>query len=209
MTAAHDALRDVLTLSVVSTHGPDGAKSKSRLRKELLQTCIRPVLLNLREYNRLNVVLLRGLEQLLSLLSSWFNKTLGEKLLDHLQKWTDPNRIRSQNIWETGKEPEVPAAIIGLFVLLPQTSNFVDQLVKTTIKLEAALPAYKSQHVGSPFRRPLAKYLNKYSEYAVSFFMQRLRTPIYRCEVRFRFLCLCFLAYSHIPSFLSVRCFLM
>ena len=87
VTAAHDALRDVLTLSVVTTDSTEGSKSKSRLRKELLQTCIRPVLLNLRDYTRLSTTLLRGLSQLLSLLSSWFNKTLGEKFLDHLQKW--------------------------------------------------------------------------------------------------------------------------
>jgi transformation/transcription domain-associated protein len=67
----------------------------------------------------LNVVLLRGQEQLLSLFSSSFNKTLGEKLLDHLQKWTEPNSIRSLKIWMAGREPEVLAAIIGLFVLLP------------------------------------------------------------------------------------------
>jgi transformation/transcription domain-associated protein len=180
VTSAHDALRDVLTLSVVTTEGPEGVKSKSRLRKELLQTCIRPVLLNLRDFTRLNVVLLRGLEQLLSLLSSWFNKTLGEKLLDHLQKWMDPNRIKAQKIWKLGKEPEVPAAIIGLFALLPQASNFVDQVIKTTIKLEACLPAYRSQVLLSPYRKPLAKYLNKYNQYAAAFFLNRLRTPLYR-----------------------------
>lgn len=180
VTAAHDALRDVLTLSVVTTEAPEGAKSKSRLRKELLQTCIRPVLLNLRDFTRLNVVLLRGLEQLLSLLSSWFNKTLGEKLLDHLLKWTDPSRIKSQKIWKPGTEPEVPAALIGLFSLLPQASNFVDQLIKTTIKLEACLPVYRSHCVRSPYRQPLAKYLNKYNQYAASFFLNRLRTPLYR-----------------------------
>ena len=180
VTAAHDALRDVLTLSVVTTEGPDGTKSKSRLRKELLQTCIRPVLLNLRDFTRLNVVLLRGLEQLLSLLSSWFNKTLGEKLLDHLQKWTDPNRIKAQKIWRPGREPEVPAAIIGLFSLLPQASNFVDQLIRITIKLEACLPAYRSHFVLSPYRKPLARYLNKYNQHAAGFFLNRLRTPLYR-----------------------------
>lgn len=80
VTAAHDALRDVLTLSVVELNIPEGGfKSKSRLRKELLQTCIRPVLLNLRDCTRLSTCLLRGLSQLLSLLSSWFNKTLGGK----------------------------------------------------------------------------------------------------------------------------------
>lgn len=175
VTASHDALRDVLTLSVVN----EGGKSKSRLRKELLQTCIRPVLLNLRDYTRLSVHLLRGLSRLLSLLSSWFNKTLGEKLLDHLQKWADPNRIKAQKIWREGEEPEVAAATIELFVLLPHASHFVEPLVKTTIKLEACLPVFKSRQTSSPFRKPLARYLNKHCQYTVSFFLQRLKTPLY------------------------------
>lgn len=170
----------MLTLSVVTTEGDDGSKSsKSRLRKELLQTCIRPVLLNLRDYTRLSTHLVLGLSQLLSLLSSWFNKTLGEKLLDHLQKWTDPNRIRAQKIWREGEEPEVAASIVGLFHLLPHASHFVEALVKTTIKLEACLPAYKSQSFFSPYRKPLALYLNKYSSHTISFFFPRLKTPFY------------------------------
>lgn len=176
---AHDALKDVLSLSVVATDGADGSKSKSRLRKELLQTCIRPVLLNLRDYTRLSLHLLRGLSRLLSLLSSWFNKTLGEKLLDHLQKWTDPNRMRAQMIWREGGEPDVAAAIIDLFVLLPDAARCVEPLVKTTIKLEACLPAFKSRHIFSPYRKPLARYLNKHCSYTVPFFFQRLKTPLY------------------------------
>ena len=178
--AAHDALRDVLTLSVVTTEGSEGqSKSKSRLRKELLQTCIRPVLLNLRDYSRLSVPLLRGLSRLLSLLSSWFNKTLGEKLLDHLQKWTDPNKMIVQKIWKEGEEPDVAAAIINLFALLPHASHFVEPLVKTTIKLEACLPGFKSRNVISPYRKPLARYLNKYCQNTTTFFFQRLKTPLY------------------------------
>lgn len=179
VSVARDALRDVLSLSVVAAEDSEGTKSKSRLRKELLQTCIRPVLLNLRDYTRLSPYLLRGLARLLSLLSSWFNKTLGEKLLDHLQKWTDPNRMRAQKIWIEGQEPDVAAAIIDLFALLPHASHFVEPLVKTTIKLEACLPAFKSRHIFSPYRKPLARYLNKHCQYAVPFFFQRLKTPLY------------------------------
>lgn len=180
VVVAHDTLRDVLTLSVVTEEEEDGTKSsRSRLKKELLQTCIRPVLLNLRDYTRLTTHLVLGLSQLLSLLSSWFNKTLGEKLVDHLQKWTDPNGIRAQKIWREGEEPDVAASIVELFHLLPHASHFVEVLVKTTIKLEACLPAYKSQSFSSPYRRPLALYLNKYSHTTVGFFLPRLKTPFY------------------------------
>lgn len=179
VVTAHEALRQVLTLSVVAKENPEKARSQSRLPKELLQTCIRPVLLNLREYTRLSVPLLRGLSRLLSLLSSWFNKTLGEKLLDHLQKWTDPALIKSHKIWTPGEEPSVAAAIIDLFSLLPHASHFVEPLVKTTIKLEAYLPGFNAHCIGSPYRKPLARYLNKHCQYTVGFFFQRLKAPIY------------------------------
>lgn len=180
VVTAHEALREVLTLSVApSSEGQEKSRSQSRLPKELLQTCIRPVLLNLREYTRLSVPLLRGLSRLLSLLSSWFNKTLGEKLLDHLQKWTDPALIKSHKIWSPGEEPSVAAAIIDLFSLLPHASQFVEPLVKTTIKLEAYLPGFNAHCVSSPYRKPLARYLNKHCQYTVGFFFQRLKAPIY------------------------------
>jgi transformation/transcription domain-associated protein len=134
VVAAHNCLRDVISLSAVAKgkNEPEGTKAQSRLPKELLQTCIRPVLLNLRDYKRLSVPLLRGLSRLLSLLSSWFNKTLGEKLLDHLQKWTDPALIIPQKIWKEGDEPLVAAAIVDIFALLPHASHFVEPLVKTS-----------------------------------------------------------------------------
>lgn len=179
VVAAHEALRDVLSLSVVTKEGVDGVKSQSRLPKELLQTCIRPVLLNLRDYTRLSIPLLRGLARLLSLLSSWFNKTLGEKLLEHLQKWIEPERIIARKIWKEGDEPIVASYILDLFSLLPHASQFVEPLVKSAIKLDAALPRFKTHLVHSPYRRPLAKYLSKHSQYSVGFFFQRLQNPMY------------------------------
>jgi len=82
----------------------------------------------LRDYTRLSIPLLQGLSRLLSLLSSWFNRTLGEKLLEHLQKWLDPNKIISQKIWKEGEEPLVAAAIVDIFALLPHASHFVESL---------------------------------------------------------------------------------
>jgi transformation/transcription domain-associated protein len=173
--AAHEALQDVLSLSVVSKDD----RNHSRLPKELLQTCIRPVLLNLRDYTRLSVPLLRGLARLLSLLSSWFNKTLGEKLMEHLQKWTEPEMIMACNIWKPGDEPIVAAGIVDLFSLLPHASHFVEPLVKTVIKLEACLHRFRGHRETSPYRKPLARYLNKQCQHAVSFFFQRLKNPMY------------------------------
>jgi len=179
VTTAHEALLDVLSLSVMQKEETEPGKSQSRLPKELLQTCIRPVLLNLRDYTRLSVPLLRGLSKLLSLLSSWFNTTLGEKLLEHLTKWTDPDRIITKMIWHEGQEPIVAAAIMDLFALLPHASHFVEPLVKTAIKLEAVLPRFKFESVTSPYLGPLSRYLNKHCSGTVAFFFHRLKNPMY------------------------------
>ena len=53
------------------------------------------MLVNLADYRKLNVPLLEGLSRLLELLSSWFNVTLGEKLLDYLQKWAEPDKSQA------------------------------------------------------------------------------------------------------------------
>lgn len=178
--AAYDALKEILSLSAKSKDGE--SQSTHRLPKNLLQMCIRPVLLNLRDYTKLTVSLLRGLSRLLSLLSTWFSKTLGEKLLDHLQRWADPEKITSSGIWKQGEEPLVAAEIINLFELLPdESSHFVEPLIKTTLKLETVLPRYSSFFTESPFRVPLAKYLNKHGPAVALFFINehRFKNPIY------------------------------
>jgi transformation/transcription domain-associated protein len=175
VVAAHRALKEILSLSLNPT---EEGKNQSQLPKELLQRCIRPVLLNLRDFTMLSIPLLRGLSRLLLLLNSWFNKTLGEKLLDHLQKWTDPARIMALSL-RPGQETKIAASAVGIFCLLPHASQFTELLVKTCIKLEAALPGFKNHEVSSPFRQPLARFLDKYPQEAVAFFFPRLKTPIY------------------------------
>lgn len=51
-----------------------------KMPKQLLQTSLRPILVNLAYYNKLRLPLLHGLERLLQLLASWFNVTLGSVL---------------------------------------------------------------------------------------------------------------------------------
>ncbi len=93
VSTAASALHDALVLCVPSKDkGDDASSSKKsqRLPKDMIQNCIKPILLNLRDYTTLSLPLLRGLRRLLGLLSSWFNKSLGSKLLEHLTKFGDP-----------------------------------------------------------------------------------------------------------------------
>ncbi|KAJ7944172.1 transformation/transcription domain-associated protein-like [Quillaja saponaria] len=155
---------------------------QQRLPKELLQSSLRPILVNLANTKNLSMPLLQGLARLLDLLSSWFNVTLGGKLLEHLKKWMEPEKLAdNQKSWKAGEEPKIAAAIIELFHLLPHAaSKFLDELVTLTIDLEGALPpGHVYSEINSPYRLPLTKYLNKYAPLAVHYFLSRLNEPKY------------------------------
>ena len=72
------------------------------------------------------------------------------------------DKVMRLQVFNPGDEPLIAAAVMDLFALLPQASHFVESLVKQTIRLETALPKYKPCLSASPFRDPLAKYLNRH-----------------------------------------------
>jgi transformation/transcription domain-associated protein len=169
----------------VAKEGLQSVINREKLGKELLQHCLRPVLLNLADYRKLSVPLLDGLSRLLQLLSNCFNVTLGEKLLEHLRYFADPsvlqkNRDSAGNSKKPDDEVGVAASIIELFHLLPPAPNkFLEPLVMLTLKLEGILPIlnyYGGYGMGahSPYRKPLMKFLNADPKRTVEFFIRRL-----------------------------------
>lgn len=155
---------------------------QQKMPKELLQSSLRPILVNLAHTKNLSMPLLQGLARLLELLSNWFNVTLGGKLLEHLKKWLEPDKLaQCQKSWKAGEEPKIAAAIIELFHLLPSAAGkFLDDLVTLTIDLEAALPPGQFySEINSPYRLPLTKFLNRYPTVAVDYFLARLCQPKY------------------------------
>lgn len=104
-------LKDVLKLVIV--RGSDfgicvQVIQQQKMPKELLQSSLRPILVNLAHYKNLTMPLLQGLARLLELLSNWFNVTLGEKLMEHLKKWLEPEKlVQSQKSWKAGEEPKI------------------------------------------------------------------------------------------------------
>ncbi|KAK8962950.1 hypothetical protein KSP40_PGU020559 [Platanthera guangdongensis] len=155
---------------------------QQKMPKDLLQSSLRPILVNLATTRSLTMPLLQGLARLLELLSNWFNITLGVKLLDHLKKWLEPEKLaQTQKSWKTGDEPKVAAAMIDLFHLLPPAAGkFLDDLVTIVIDLEGALPQGQFySEINSPYRIPLTKFLNRYASDAVDYFLTRLDHPKY------------------------------
>jgi len=154
-----------------------------QLPKELLQSSLRPILLNLAVHHNLSLGLLQGLSRLLELLSNCFNVTLGEKLLEHLHKWLEPDKITQSKVWKAGEEVRVAAATLDLFHLLPPApQKFMDPIVGLVVKLEALYPSAglhsgeedEVQTEGSVFRAPLIRFMNRHPSEAVDYFLERL-----------------------------------
>lgn len=102
--------------------------------KELLQSSLRPILVNLAHTKNLSMPLLQGLARLLELLSNWFNVTLGNKLLEHLKKWLEPEKLaQSQKSWKTGEEPKIAAGNVYRFLYVCYFSDgeslFMDDIM--------------------------------------------------------------------------------
>ncbi|CAD7696024.1 unnamed protein product, partial [Ostreobium quekettii] len=164
-------------------HGPIAHKE--------LQACLKPILSRINQYTNLDLQLLRGAADALELLSDWFNKALGEKLLDHLRKWLDPDSLMStQRAWQPEDDPKIAAALLELFHLLPSSaSSFLETqktgtdrigLVVLTIELEGRLGRMQGtgpipRVLWSPYRGPLTKFLVKYAKASINYFLSPTR----------------------------------
>lgn len=165
------------------------AISQHQKPKELLQQNLRPILGNLSDYKKLTISYLQGLSRVLELLSHWFNVNLGEKLLEHLQRWTEPEKLVPLKRWTPGTESRVGAAILDLFHLLPPAaSKFLVQIVHMVLRLESVLTVAGPgvSHLGlrgrsaastSPYREPLLKYCNQHATVSIKYFLSQLDQP--------------------------------
>lgn len=160
---AHEGLRLVLT-------------HQTRLPRDLLQTGLRPILMNLADPKRLSVPGLEGLARLLELLTNYFKVEIGSKLLDHFRVIADPNMLRGTAYRTLTDNDEIIKLVelVHIFHLLPPTANiFLKDLVNAVVDAEACLES----SAPSPFTEPLAKFLNRYPGEAVEYFLRRIGDP--------------------------------
>ncbi|GAX77356.1 hypothetical protein CEUSTIGMA_g4802.t1 [Chlamydomonas eustigma] len=178
----------------------------AKVSKASLQLSLRPLLSNLSSHVKLTPSFLQGLGRLLELLHDLFNPSLGEKLLEHLRRWQDPEALIKglqgpQGLvpvsWRPGEEIEVAATALEMFHLLPasavaflETHQNKPGLVVLAMELEDKIPILCGLHslsapvpklLASPFRLPLTRFLVKYPKESASYFLDpvRLATPTY------------------------------
>jgi transformation/transcription domain-associated protein len=156
--------------------------AQSAVPKDVLQASLRPILLNLADFRKLNEPLLDSLCRLLALLNKCFTATLSKALYDHLQRWLSPTTMAASKQWKAGEEIKIATGILETFHLLPTAVGVpptVEQLVDVVLRLESLLSTYGTRKavprdLTSPFRDPLAKYLSRCAPEAVTFFLDKL-----------------------------------
>lgn len=131
------------------------------------------MLMNLSDHQKLTVSGLEALARLLELLIAYFKVEIGKKLLDHLDAWC---RIDVLDIL-FGKDlheqmpTKIISSIINIFHLLPpQADMFLNDLLLKIMLLEKRLRL----QIDSPFRVPLAKYLNRFHTSVINYFKNNL-----------------------------------
>ncbi|GAA5889131.1 hypothetical protein JCM8208_007777 [Rhodotorula glutinis] len=153
--------------------------AQGKLPKDLLQTGLKPVLMNLADHKKLSVASLHGLARLLELLTNYFKVEIGQKLVDHFRSLAVPADI----LRATAKQPsedgelEVMAAITNIFHLLPHPAagQYLDDVIEMVVQVERLLKKLKA----SIFTPPLAKFLALHPEKATMFFFGRLAEERY------------------------------
>lgn len=146
----------------------------AKLPKELLQNGLRPMLMNLSDHKKLTVSGLEALARLLELLISYFRVEIGRKLLDHLMAWAQINTLRliaGQDL-KNNHTVQIVIAILNIFHLLPAKAyTFMEEIINTLQYLEGHL----DRHENSPFRQPVLKFLNRFAENCLDYYMANFK----------------------------------
>ena len=160
---AHDGLRTVL-------------EHQNRLPKDLLQTGLRPILMNLADPKRLSIAGLEGLARLLKLLTNYFKVEIGSKLLDHFRIIADAEMLKKAARGPLCDNDEITKLVrlVNIFHLLPSAANvFLPELVNVVVHTEAQLHSTSR----SPFSEPLGKFLDRYPTESVDLFFRFIHMP--------------------------------
>lgn len=159
--AAHVALKDVLALN-------------PRPPRDILQNGLRPTLITLSDYQRLTVSGLDSLSRLLELFTNYFKVELGRKLLDHLKEWTKPLTSLSNKVLVNNEHIEKGVALLGVFQSLPAAAHvYIPEIMQVLSYVETQLRRVQV----SPFREPVAKYLERFPQETFSYFQSQIANP--------------------------------
>ena len=100
-----------------------GTDRASTTKRSFLLKLLDPIQQKLSSFRHLNLTLLLQLQFLLQAMKRGFNsQNIGDKLLKHLKKWTDPVAVVRAEVFRRGEEVLVASRLLGLLHLLPEST---------------------------------------------------------------------------------------
>lgn len=163
----------------------EALSDNAKLPKELLQNGLKPLLINLSDHQKLTISGLDALSKLLELLIAYFKVEIGRKLLDHLNAWCRVEVLDTLfgQDFRDQTQTQIVVSIINIFHLLPaQADMFLNDLLLKVMLLERKLRL----QLDSPFRAPLAKYLNRFHEAVLDYFQKNMglrQLVLFMCSI--------------------------
>eukprot|EP00033_Pygsuia_biforma_P002966 GCRY01003267.1.p1 GENE.GCRY01003267.1~~GCRY01003267.1.p1 ORF type:complete len:3020 (-),score=82.64 GCRY01003267.1:164-9223(-) len=140
----------------------------SILRKDVLQNSLRPALSHLSDFSQLSIPILLGLKRLVEVLSNCFNKTLGDKLFEHLLCCFKHLKERTFS----SKQSDL-LKMIGLLIdILYLLSYFDADSVSKIIKINIAICSFCRET--QPVEDLVSPFFSRFPEQVSSFFFDHL-----------------------------------
>lgn len=134
--------------------------------KQMVINVIKPLLLSVANFQLVQPIHLRYLSQILQAMSHCINKTLGDRLWEHMKKCTDMDLSNPPHRISPDQVPFLALSLMQVFPLLPESEDHVTHLIKYTIKIESLLATgyFGNNHNFDimSFRRPLSRFLKKH-----------------------------------------------
>lgn len=158
------------------------------LSKEDLHNNLKPLLSAFGDSHKLSVRCLQGLERVLSLFSSWFNRAIIEKLLEHLKVFIH-SCVQNQDS-AINLDWRLPVGIARIFSKLPPSViEFQDIFFKSLLQLEdfvsMSTPPLKMLDSPcsisfSPFREPLLAFCNAFPRESLEYLVKSISNERFR-----------------------------
>ncbi|OMO91805.1 hypothetical protein COLO4_18103 [Corchorus olitorius] len=165
--------------------------------KVFLQTSLRPILVNLAYTKNLSIPLLQCLARLLELFTNYFDVTLGGKLLEHLKKWLELDKLaQSQKSWKAGEEPKFAAEfmpnaamevmIINVLIRVSLSLDLCSQVVANTLDTLMLLMVFvlRGFIVAKSRLKPLTKHLREKMQIVASELLELWREIVIKATAK-------------------------
>ena len=144
-----------------------------KLPRELLQNGLRPILMNLSDYKKLTVAGLEGLARLLELLTSYFKVEIAKEVAGPFEGMGRAGTVTNkfyEDFDNAAQHQNYRRYFKHFSFITTHSPYFYADLMQTLLYLESNLRRQQT----SPFREPIAKFLNRYPQETVNFFLPKI-----------------------------------